>query len=132
MPKGRLSRTVIVGTCKPGKEWRASEEIMDLLMPYDNTVQVVEYTKGVVAGSTALSPELAASILEGKVTAYLNYIYLSNEVCKECRAMRKGCALSVEEGKEGICIGKAVLRLTFIMKVKGGIIKVVERLVKGN
>ncbi len=120
-------RTLIVGTCKPGKEFRASEEIMDIIMHYDPTVMLGEYGKGIVVGSSELPPETLKDILKGKVMAYVNNIYLGNELCEKCKALRKGCVINVEEGREAVCVGKAKVRIAFWLKNKGGVL-----VLKGN
>ena len=122
MSRKRLPRTLIVGTCKPGKEFRASEELMDILMHYDPSVSVVEYGKGLVVGTSSLEPRDLVNLLRGKVTAYLNRILVGNETCEGCKALRKGCVIEVPEGREAVCVGKALVKLEFELSVRNGII----------
>ncbi|UXD21983.1 hypothetical protein IPA_00465 [Ignicoccus pacificus DSM 13166] len=87
---------------------------------------ISEYGKGVVVGSSKLKPNVLKNILTGKISSYVNYIYLANELCDNCNAIKKGCLKVVKDGKEGICIGKCVLRIKLVMKARNGIIREIE------
>ena len=117
-----MRRTLIIGTCKPGKEFRASEELMDIIMHADPTVVVVEHAKGVVVGTTALTPRELAEVLKGKITAYINKVYAGDEPCEKCGALKKGCLMEVPEGNEAVCVGKALVRVKVVLDAKKGVL----------
>ncbi len=118
----RLLRSLMIVTCKPGKESRCAEEIMDLLMHIDPSVWVVPLGKGLAIGTTGLKPEDVERALVGKIVAYVNAIYVGNEICEGCKAVKKMCLEEVEEGWEAFCTGRAVIRLGALLRSKRGVI----------
>ncbi len=123
MLEERLLKTLVAIGCKPGKEYRASEEFMDLVMPYDEGVWAVPIKKGLVLATSSLEPDEMVRILEGKVSAYINTIVMGKRICSCKKVMRKNCLLEVEDGKEGFCVGRIILRIEGYLKNKGGILK---------
>ena len=125
MLKGRLPRTIAVVTSNPGKEFRAGEEFMVLIMYFDQTVWCVKLLKGLSVCTTSLTPKEVEEALKGKVVAYVNQVMAGNELC-HCPALRKGCLLNVKEGKEAFCVGKAVVRIGGWLKARNGILRSVK------
>ena len=125
MPKRRLPRTIAVVTSHPGKEFRAGEEFMDLIMYFDQTVWCVELLKGLSVCTTSLTPKEVEEVLKGKVVAYVNQILAGNEPC-ECPALRKGCLLNVKEGKEAFCVGRAIVRIGAWLRARNGVLRSVK------
>ncbi len=123
MSEEGLLRTLAAIGCRPGKEYRASEEFMDLVMPYDESVWAVPVRKGLVLATSSLEPHELVKILEGKVSAYINTIVMGKRLCSCKRVMKKNCLLEVEEGKEGFCVGRVTLRIEGYLKNKGGVLK---------
>jgi len=115
-------RTLFIATCKPGKEFRAAEEVLDVLLYCDESAAATPLSKGLVIGTTALTPEEAKKCLEGKILAYVNAIYLGNEICKSCKALKKQCLREVEEGEEAFCTGKVVVRIGARLKSKKSVL----------
>ncbi len=123
MSEERLLKTLVAIGCKPGKEYRAAEEFMDMIMPYDPSVWAVPVKKGLVVATTSLEPKELLKVLEGKISAYINTIIFGKEKCKCKRVIKKNCLLDVEEGKEGFCVGKVTLRIEGYIRNKGGVLK---------
>jgi len=117
----RLLRGLFAATSKPGKELRAAEEVLDYLLYCDESAVAVPIAKGLVLGTTSLGPGEFEKCLEGKVTAYINFIYYGDELCK-CRALKKQCLEEVEEGEEAFCTGRAVVRIKVRMRAKRGVL----------
>ena len=123
MPEERLLRSLIVIGCRPGKEYRASEEFMDLVMPYDESVWAAPIKKGLVVATSSLEPQELVRVLEGKVSAYINTIVIGRSLCSCKKVMKKNCLLEVEEGNEGFCVGRVILRMEGYLRNRGGILK---------
>ncbi|ABU81709.1 hypothetical protein [Ignicoccus hospitalis] len=115
-------KTLFVVTCKPGKELRAAEEVMDLLLYCDEGALAVPTAKGLALGTTSLGPEEAAKCLEGKVSAYINWIYFGDELCEKCKALKKQCLEEVEEGFEAFCTGRAIVKIKKALRAKRGVL----------
>ncbi|ALU12565.1 hypothetical protein EYM_05200 [Ignicoccus islandicus DSM 13165] len=116
-----MPRSIAIVTSKPGKEFRASEEVMDVLMYFDQTVWCVKLLKGLSICTTNLTPREAEEVLKGRVFAYVNQVLIGNELCY-CPALKKGCLIEVPEGDDAFCVGKAVVRIGARLKAKRGIL----------
>ncbi len=123
MSEERLLRSLIAIGCRPGKEYRASEEFMDLVMPYDESVWALPIKKGLVVATSSLEPRELVRVLEGKVSAYINTIIIGRRLCSCKKVMKKNCLLEVEEGNEGFCVGRVTLVVEGYLRNKGGILK---------
>ncbi len=125
MLEGELPRSIIIVTCVPGKEFRAGEEVMDILMYFDQSVWCVDLLKGLVVCTSSLKPREIEAALKGRVVAYVNQVIAGNELC-ECPALRKGCLREVEEGTEAFCVGRAVVRIGAWLRAKKGVLTTVK------
>ena len=87
------SRVKLLATCPSGKEEKAEVELLDALLPWDSSVEVLKTDfPGVLLVKTNLGPKEALRAVRAMEMAYVSHVFPVHEVAEaDIRAITRAC-----------------------------------------